>query len=252
MKPSYYKSPQITTLTTPTEPNDIDWQTAYPRPALRRADNTWQILSDWSLSCVHTQTGTLTSLGPIRLPFPPEAPLSGIGMTLEKQEAWLYETTITITEEERSGRVLLHLPPTDQMCIVTLSKHVFDEKISFPCPTTLDITEYVTAGDNKLTVLVRDPLDPEIPYGKQSDKRGGMWYTPTSGMRGMPWIELVPADYIRDLRITPTLDRVTVTVTGCEHLPKTLVYETENGTQTISFEYPFQVHPNNSPVRFHQ
>ena len=85
------------------------------------------------------------------------------------------------------------------------------------------------------TVFVRDPLDPDIPYGKQCKKRGGMWYAPTSGMRGMPWIECVPQDYIRDIRITSTLDAVTMTVTGCETMSKTLTYETEHGSETVSF-----------------
>ena len=108
------------------------------------------------------------------------------------------------------------------MCIVTLPSHTFEEQCNFPLPTTLDITGYVIAGDNSLTVLVRDSLDTDIPYGKQSKKRGGMWYTPTSGMRGMPWVECVPKEYIRDLRITPTLDTVTIQVLGCGTETKTL------------------------------
>ena len=235
MKPSYYCHAQTKPLTTPTDVCDTDWHTAYPRPALRRDDSTCRILSDWSLSCVHTKTAAVTTLGKIRLPFPPEAPLSGIGMTLETGERWRYETTVTVTDADLGGRMLLHLPPTDQMCTVTLSDHVYDALIGFPCPITLDITESVIPGDNVLTVTVCDPLDSDIPYGKQSNKRGGMWYTPTSGMRGMPWLELVPRDYIRELRITPSLDSVTITVTGCETQPKTLTYETENGTETVCF-----------------
>ena len=136
MKPSYYQNPKIQPLTTPTEDCDSDWHTVYPRPALRRDDRTCRILSDWSLTCVNPKTDAHTPLGKIRLPFPPEAPLSGIGMTLENGERWLYETTVTLREEDLAGRVLLHLPPTDQMCIVTLNGTVFDERISFPCPLT--------------------------------------------------------------------------------------------------------------------
>ena len=232
MKPSVYKDiPLKTSLADRAD----DWKTAYPRPSLRRADDTCRILSEWNLTCIHEKNGEKTPLGSIRLPFPPESPLSGIGMTLDDGEAWLYECTFALSEEEMRGHILFHLPPTDQMCIVTLNDHSYEEQISFPAPTTLDITEYVTAGDNKLTVFVRDPLDPDIPYGKQCQKRGGMWYTPTSGMRGMPWIECVPQDYIRDIRITPTLDAVTIAVTGCENMAKTLTYETEHGSETVSF-----------------
>ena len=233
MKPSYYHNSR---LSVPHDENDADWHRIYPRPALRRSDDTCRLLTDWTLSCIDETTETRTSLGAIRLPFPPESPLSGICKTLEDHEAWLYETTVTLSASDVRGRVLLHLPPTDQMCIVTLPSHTFEEQCNFPLPTTLDITEYVIAGDNSLTVLVRDSLDTDIPYGKQSKKRGGMWYTPTSGMRGMPWVECVPKEYIRDLRITPTLDTVTIQVLGCETETKTLVYETETGSESVVFE----------------
>ena len=232
MKPSIYKNRP---LSTPDADRADDWLHAYPRPSLRREKNTCSLLSDWTLSCINETTDARTPLGKIRLPFPPESPLSGIGMTLEAGEAWLYECTFSVNASDKAGHILLHLPPTDQMCIVTLSGNSIAEQITFPCPTTLDITEYAVPGDNFLSVLVRDPLDYDIPYGKQSKKRGGMWYTPTSGMRGMPWIEYVPRDYIRNLRITPTLDTVRIEIDGCETQPKTLVYETENGTQTEIF-----------------
>ncbi len=233
MKPSFYYN---TPLTTALADRYDDWHHVYPRPSLRRAEDTCRLLTDWQLSSLDERTQTVTSLGSIRLPFPPEAPLSGICKTTDDGEAWLYETTFFLSEDDRHRRIILHLPPTDQMCIVTLNKTVYEERISFPCPTEYDVTDSVKVGNNTLTVHVRDLLDPDIPYGKQSKKRGGMWYTPTSGMRGMPWIESVPQDYIRDLRITPTLDTVTITVTGCENLPKTLVYETENGSETITFD----------------
>ncbi len=233
MKPSYYQNSR---LSTPHHDHDADWHTVYPRPALRRSDDTCHLLTDWTLSCIHETTGTCTPLGAIRLPFPPESSLSGICKTLEEGEAWLYETTFTLSASDIRGRVLLHFPPIDQTCIVTLSSHTFEEQISFPLPHTLDITDYVIAGDNPLSVLVRDPLNTDIPYGKQSGKRGGMWYTPTSGMRGMPWVECVPQEYIRNLRITPTLDAVTIQVLGCETESKTLIYETETGSETVVFE----------------
>jgi len=232
MKPSYYAN---LPLKTPCCVNHTDWHHAYPRPALRRAEETCHLLTDWSLTHVQQKTGISTPLGVIRLPFPPESPLSGICMTLEKDEAWLYETTFSLSDADRHNRVLLHLPPIDQMCIVTLSGNVLLEDITFPCPTDLDITEFVKADHNILTILVRDPLDTDIPYGKQSKKRGGMWYTPTSGMCGIPWLEYVPEDYIRNLRITPTLETVTIEVIGCETLEKTLIYETESGFETVIF-----------------
>lgn len=237
MKPSCYPK---TASSAPTEVHPAAhsaWHTAYPRPALRRAEETCRHLTDWTLSCVDTVTAHTAPLGRITLPYPPESPLSGIGMTLEANEAWLYETTFSSDRTASDDpRLLLHLPPTDQMCTVTLNGHSFGETVTANLPTALDITPYTVPGENRLSVFVRDPLDPAIPYGKQAKKRGGMWYTPTAGMRGMPWLETVPNAYIRALRITPTLDSVEISVSGCEELPKTLVYETEAGDETVRFD----------------
>ena len=48
--------------------------------------------------------------------------------------------------------------------------------------------------------------------GKQSLKRGGIWYTPQSGIWQTVWLEAVPETYVRSLRITPDIDKATVTV----------------------------------------
>ena len=55
----------------------------------------------------------------------------------------------------------------------------------------------------ELRVCVTDTLSHVYPYGKQRKRRGGMWYTPVSGIWQSVWLEEVPACYIRNLRITP-------------------------------------------------
>ncbi|MBR5356290.1 MAG: glycoside hydrolase family 2, partial [Lachnospiraceae bacterium] len=65
-------------------------------------------------------------------------------------------------------------------------------------------------------VKVKDELDHTYPYGKQKYKRGGMWYTPIMGIWQSVWIESVCKDYIKDIEITPYLDRISVNVLGGE------------------------------------
>ncbi len=55
----------------------------------------------------------------------------------------------------------------------------------------------------ELRVCVTDTLSHVYPYGKQRKRRGGMWYTPVSGIWQSVWLEAVPERYIRNLRITP-------------------------------------------------
>jgi len=76
------------------------------------------------------------------------------------------------------------------------------------------VTGQIRIGENTLKVEVTDELDTDIPYGKQCRKRGGMWYTPICGIWQTVWLESVPNDYIESLRITPSLDSVTIEVSG--------------------------------------
>ena len=63
-------------------------------------------------------------------------------------------------------------------------------------------------GENHIRVESKDPLDLELPYGKQTYKRGGMWYTPISGVWQSIWIEQVPNNYIKALKIAQAYDFV--------------------------------------------
>ncbi len=82
---------------------------------------------------------------------------------------------------------------------------------------TFDITEGVKRdGENCLVVKVTDELDKDYPYGKQCVKRGGMWYTPTSGIWQNVWIENVPDNYIESVKITPDLEGIALEVCQSE------------------------------------
>ena len=66
---------------------------------------------------------------------------------------------------------------------------------------SVDITD-VLKEENILEICVQDDLNNKSqPYGKQTLKRGGMWYTPVSGIWQTVWLESVPETYIRKLNI---------------------------------------------------
>lgn len=60
---------------------------------------------------------------------------------------------------------------------------------------------------------VRDDTDETWhTRGKQKRKRGGIWYTPQSGIWQTVWMESVPEAYIKRLFITPVYDNGTVEI----------------------------------------
>ena len=83
-------------------------------------------------------------------------------------------------------------------------------------PFTVDITE-VLAKENTILVCVRDATNKsQLPRGKQTLHPHGIWYTPQSGIWQTVWLESVPQNYIRSLRVTPLFDahQVEITVEG--------------------------------------
>ena len=74
-------------------------------------------------------------------------------------------------------------------------------------PFSADLTDFVSDRGTLLQVWVRDDSDTSYyTRGKQTLKRGGMFYTAQSGIWQSVWYEWVPKNYVTDLRITPCLD----------------------------------------------
>ena len=72
-------------------------------------------------------------------------------------------------------------------------------------------------SENRLVVKVTDTLDKKYPYGKQRKHRGGMWYTPVSGIWQSVWLENVPDTYIESVTLTPDLGGITIKVETVEN-----------------------------------
>ncbi|MBQ7778423.1 MAG: glycoside hydrolase family 2 [Oscillibacter sp.] len=137
----------------------------------------------------------------IRVPFAPESLLSGIHETMPEGKWLCYRRSVTLPEKAGNGRLLLHIGAADQETEVYWNGVFAGRHIGGYDPFSFDVTEYL-AEENTLTIRVRDHLSRKIlPYGKQRHDRGGMWYTPVSGIWQTVWLERVPEEYIRSLTI---------------------------------------------------
>lgn len=184
----------------------------YPRPQLVR-DSFLNLNGYWDYSITKTPEIPAAFDGRILVPFSPESELSQVSRTLSPTQTLWYRKELTLPEEYRHGRTLLHFGAVDQEATVYLNgAEVHTHKGGFT-PFTVEMTPYVTSP---VTILVRvtDGTDTNgHARGKQSSKRGGIWYTPQSGIWQTVWIENVPDDYIKALRITPEYDTETVRIT---------------------------------------
>ena len=163
------------------------WDRYYPRPQLRR-DSFYPLDRGWTLNG-----------RPIRLPWPPQAPLSGwrgaVGDVL-----W-YETAFTLPEgfAPRGSRVLLHFGAVDQVAQAWLNGSPVVRHEGGYLPFCADITDMLRPGENRLEVKAVDTLSRDYPYGKQHKRPHGMWYTPVSGIWQSVWLEAAPIIIWRSL-----------------------------------------------------
>ena len=209
-----------------------EWREEYPRPQMKR-DSYLSLCGEWNLSV--EKKGVVTPISEIVVPFSPETRLSGVGRTLEKNEKYIYEKYFELTKDLAKEKILLHFGAVDQIAEVWLNGTYLGEHAGGYLPFTFDVTNIAVEGSNLLRVRVTDDLDIELAYGKQRKKRGGMWYTPISGIWQPVWLEGVPEHYISSLRITPTLSSVKIETAGGE-LQKTLTLRLPEGDKKYTYE----------------
>lgn len=178
------------------ENNEIGWD-KYPRPQMKR-DNYMILDSAWKLNGQD-----------ISVPFPPQAKLSGYqGKVLD---TLVYEKSFVLPKGLLKEKFLLHFGAVDQIAEVWLNDQYLGKHEGGYLPFTFDVTGALNkAGENYLKVIAYDNLSSDYPYGKQTQKRGGMWYTPVSGIWQNVWLENVPEHYIHKVTLTPNMESVSI------------------------------------------
>lgn len=178
----------------------------YPRPQLRR-DNYTILNGYWDYCITKNKEKPSRFEGKILVPFSPECALSGVNRQVMPEDYLWYERNITIDEIQDGNRCILHFGAVDQFCEVFINNIKVKKHIGGYLPFSCDITKYIKTGDNRLTLRVIDLTDTSYhSRGKQVMLRGGMFYTAQSGIWQTVWLEWVPEQYIKSIKITPSLE----------------------------------------------
>ena len=198
---------------------------AIPRPEHPRPDKyreNWLCLNgEWDFAFDETGIGEAEKWQngaafdrKINVPFTYQTELSGIKDLRHSDYIW-YRRSFTVPASFLGKRVLLHFGAADYITKVWLDGQYLGSHEGGYTPFEFDITYLVTADgetEHSLTVMCEDRLDTEQPRGKQSfrPENFACWYAPMSGIWQTVWLEAVDMNYIRNVRITPDVDRACV------------------------------------------
>ena len=198
----------------------------YPRPQFKRENSIFMNLNGyWDYQIVKSQDEKEITIlsGQILVPFPPESSLSGVNHILQPDETIIYTKSIEIDSSSplqdfykndiegqstanRKGRLFLNIDACDYFADISINnQHVFKGEIGY-IPHSIEITNNFHLGRNKITIRVQDPTDTGLqPIGKQSLNPKTIFYTSCSGIWQTIWLESTPCDYIKDIKITPSV-----------------------------------------------
>ena len=187
--------------------------TEYPRPQMRR-DSYLNLNGRWEYAITDSDESPRRWDGTILVPFSPESALSGVGRSLQPGQTLWYRREVIVPQGfiPADGRLLLHFGAVDQEAAVYWNGRLLGRHMGGYNAFTLDATDAL-GPSNSLVVRVHDDTDASFhSRGKQKTRRGGIWYTPQSGIWQTVWMEAVPRHYIESLRIVPLFDQSAVEV----------------------------------------
>ena len=203
----------------------------HPRPRMQR-DNYVMLNGVWDYAIVPVDGGvdveTLARQaipsrwdGQIVVPFSPEAPLSGVGRTVQPSELLWYKRKIELSKLADDQRLILHFKAVDWMCACFVNGKLAGTHTGGYLPFSFEITNLLgpaAAGESvgevessvtadsadtaELVLCVWDPSDTGSQLrGKQRLSRGDIWYTAQSGIWQSVWYEVVSAVHLESLTL---------------------------------------------------
>ena len=189
----------------------------YPRPMLFR-NSFFNLNGKWEFAVSESENIPHRFPLEITVPFVPESVLSGLDMTIPESSYLFYRRTFILPAGFRRDRVIFHVGACDQYADVYINgKHLGSHKGGYD-PFSFDITDCVSDGENTVVIRAFDDLSSGlIPYGKQRRRRGGMWYTPVSGIWQTVWIESTPEKYVKAIKTEIKGNTVYFKVKGVKH-----------------------------------
>ena len=208
----------------------------YPRPQLERGE--WLNLNGlWHYAIKGFAEAKPTVFdGEILVPFAIESALSGVQKRLSPQDILWYERTFTVPSKWASQRIMLNFGAVDWSADVYVNDILVGSHTGGFTPFSMDITNALKKGVQKIAVRVWDPSDSEHhPVGKQRLNPSGIWYTAVSGIWQTVWLEPVSKrNHIKGLKTNCNIARGELYVEAdCANPNGVLAIEVKQGGEVV-------------------
>lgn len=192
--------------------NKIQPLSEYPRPQLVR-DSYYCLNGEWEYAISKEDALPEAYDGTIIVPFSPETPLSQVKREVKPDDFLYYKKEFKYEKSMDNDKLILHFGAVDQIAEVYINDKLTTKHVGGFLPFEVDIKPFLKKSKNTIIVKVKDFSNTKsYSVGKQSVNRGGIWYTPQSGIYMPVWMEAVSYDYIQNIKITPNIDNGTVDI----------------------------------------
>lgn len=182
----------------------------YPRPHFKR-DSYLNLNGVWDF-CFAKDISSAQFDQKILVPFSPETELSKIKRTPQKGEYLFYRKEVNLPKGFRKEFLILHFGAVDQELDLFIDNVlVYSHDIPL-LPFEVDISKYVQNDTFEIMLQIQDLTEKgHHVLGKQKTKRGGIWYTPQSGVMQTIWLEGLPSNHLKEVEIRTDFDQEEVT-----------------------------------------
>lgn len=179
----------------------------YPRPQFVREE--WTNLNDeWNFCFDDENVGEINRYydkfpqhQKILVPYTYETKLSKINDESIHNVIW-YNKKIHFSKINTNKKVLLHFEGSDYITKVWINGIYLGDNVGAYSRFSFEISNYLTTGDNEITVRVEDSLSTSQVRGKQRYKEESFkcWYVQTTGIWKTVWLEVVNVDHLNHIK----------------------------------------------------
>ena len=178
----------------------------FTRPSWENLNGTWDFAFDDENQGVKNQWNRGFPAGKkITVPFTYETVKSGIGDESFHPIVWYHRTVVSNAGQET--RALLYFEGCDYLTMLWVNWQYAGCHSGGYTRFHFDIADFLSPGENHITVRAEDSADVMQPRGKQRWEKEsfGCWYVQTTGIWKSVWLEYVPQTHLESVKMTPRL-----------------------------------------------